>query len=54
LAQAGAISPRAVPERYRFVDEIEKTGAGRLDKKRLRERYAEVDVVGLEQQERST
>jgi len=39
-AEAGAISPYAVPERYLFIDEIAKTSVGKLDKKRLRELYA--------------
>jgi fatty-acyl-CoA synthase len=39
-ADAGAISPYAVPERYLFVDELAKTSVGKLDKKRLRELYA--------------
>jgi len=39
-ADAGAISPYAVPERYLFIDEIAKTSVGKLDKKRLRELYA--------------
>ena len=39
-ADAGAISPYAVPERYLFIDEINKTSVGKFDKKRLRELYA--------------
>jgi fatty-acyl-CoA synthase len=39
-AEAGAISPYAVPERYLFIDEIAKTSVGKYDKKRLRELYA--------------
>ena len=38
-AEAGAISPYAVPERYLFIDEIAKTSVGKFDKKRLRELY---------------
>ena len=40
LAEGGAISTYAVPERFVFVDEIPKTSVGKLDKKRLRELYA--------------
>ena len=36
----GEISRYAVPERFVFVDELDKTSVGKLDKKRLRERYA--------------
>ena len=43
-ADAGAISPYAVPERYLFVDELAKTSVGKLDKKRLRELHAQADV----------
>jgi fatty-acyl-CoA synthase len=38
-AEAGAISPYAIPERYLFIDEIAKTSVGKFDKKRLRELY---------------
>jgi fatty-acyl-CoA synthase len=37
--KAGAISKWAVPERVLFVDAIEKTSVGKLDKKRLREKH---------------
>ena len=40
LAEGGAISTYAVPERFVFVDQIPKTSVGKLDKKRLRELYA--------------
>jgi fatty-acyl-CoA synthase len=40
LAKGGAISTYAVPERFRFVDEIPKTSVGKLNKKQLREQYA--------------
>ena len=40
LADIGSIPVYAIPERYLFVDQIEKTSVGKLDKKRLRERYA--------------
>lgn len=40
LADAGSIPAYAIPERFRFVEQIEKTSVGKLDKKRLRERYA--------------
>ncbi|MFT3815371.1 MAG: fatty acid--CoA ligase [Acidovorax sp.] len=39
LADAGAVSRFAIPERIQFVDAIEKTSVGKLDKKRLRQRY---------------
>jgi len=39
-ADAGALSPYAVPERYLFIDEIAKTSVGKFDKKRLRALYA--------------
>ena len=39
LADAGTISKFAIPERIQFVDAIEKTSVGKLDKKRLRQRY---------------
>ncbi|MBP0631173.1 fatty acid--CoA ligase [Cupriavidus sp. AcVe19-1a] len=39
LADAGTISKYAIPERILLVDHIDKTSVGKLDKKRLRERY---------------
>ncbi|WP_454753673.1 fatty acid--CoA ligase [Cupriavidus necator] len=39
LAEAGTISKYAIPERILLVDQIDKTSVGKLDKKRLRERY---------------
>lgn len=39
LADAGTISKYAIPERILLVDQIDKTSVGKLDKKRLRERY---------------
>ena len=38
-AEAGAISRYAVPERIWFVEEIDKTSVGKIDKKALREKY---------------
>jgi fatty-acyl-CoA synthase len=38
--RSGAISKYAVPERVLFVDAIEKTSVGKLDKKLLREKYS--------------
>jgi fatty-acyl-CoA synthase len=35
----GSISPWAVPERVEFVEAIDKTSVGKIDKKRLRVRY---------------
>lgn len=40
-AESGAISKFAVPDRVRFVEEIDKTSVGKIDKKTLREKYAE-------------
>jgi len=40
-AEAGAIERFAVPDRYLFVDEIAKTSVGKIDKRRLRELYAQ-------------
>ncbi len=39
LAERGEIPSYAVPDRYRFVDRIEKTSVGKIDKKRLRALY---------------
>ena len=39
-ADSGAISKFAVPERVQFVEEIDKTSVGKIDKKTLREKYA--------------
>jgi len=38
-ADKGVVSPWAVPDRIQFVDAIEKTSVGKIDKKRLREKY---------------
>lgn len=40
FADSGAISKFAVPERIEFVDALEKTSVGKLDKKVLRQRYS--------------
>jgi fatty-acyl-CoA synthase len=40
-ADSGAISKFAVPDRIRFVEEIDKTSVGKIDKKTLRKKYAE-------------
>ena len=40
FADDGEISKWAVPQRVLFVDSIEKTSVGKLDKKLLREKYA--------------
>jgi fatty-acyl-CoA synthase len=40
-ADSGAISKFAVPDRVQFVEEIDKTSVGKIDKKTLREKYAE-------------
>ena len=39
FADQGVISPWAVPEKIRFVEAIEKTSVGKIDKKLLREKY---------------
>src|SRR5215213_4562943 len=39
-ADSGAISKFAVPDRVRVVEEIDKTSVGKIDKKKLREKYA--------------
>jgi fatty-acyl-CoA synthase len=43
FADRGMISRYAVPERVLFVDALERTSVGKLDKKALRERYQVVD-----------
>jgi fatty-acyl-CoA synthase len=40
-ADSGEISKFAVPDRVRFLEEIDKTSVGKIDKKTLREKYAE-------------
>ncbi|MGF1473246.1 MAG: fatty acid--CoA ligase [Rubrobacteraceae bacterium] len=40
-AEGGEISKYAVPDRVQFVEEIDKTSVGKIDKKTLREKYAE-------------
>lgn len=40
-AESGEISKFAVPDRIQFVEEIDKTSVGKIDKKTLREKYAE-------------
>jgi fatty-acyl-CoA synthase len=39
FAQRGAISKYAVPERIRFVESLDKTSVGKLDKKVLRQKF---------------
>ena len=39
-ADKGNISKWAVPEKIQFVDQLEKTSVGKMDKKRLRAKYA--------------
>jgi len=39
-AESGAISKFAVPDQVQFVEEIDKTSVGKIDKKALREKYA--------------
>jgi acyl-CoA synthetase (AMP-forming)/AMP-acid ligase II len=40
-AESGAISKFAVPDRVKFLEEIDKTSVGKIDKKALREKHAE-------------
>ncbi len=40
-AEGGEISKYAVPDRVQFVEEIDKTSVGKIDKKTLREKYPE-------------
>ena len=40
MAEAGAISKFAIPDRIQLVEQIEKTSVGKIDKKRLRQLYA--------------
>jgi fatty-acyl-CoA synthase len=40
-ADDGAIPKYAVPERVLVVDEIVRTSVGKLDKKKLRQQYAD-------------
>ena len=42
-ADAGHIDRWAVPERIVLVDAFEKTSVGKIDKKRLRVRYADIE-----------
>ena len=37
---SGKLSKWAIPERIEFVDQIDKTSVGKLDKKVLRARYS--------------
>ncbi len=39
-ADKGVISPWAVPDQIRFVEQIEKTSVGKIDKKLLRQKYS--------------
>jgi fatty-acyl-CoA synthase len=39
-ADKGVVSPWAVPDRIRFVEAIEKTSVGKIDKNRLRQKYS--------------
>ncbi|MCC8961384.1 fatty acid--CoA ligase [Bradyrhizobium sp. Pear76] len=41
FAKAGTISPYAVPDRWMFIGKLDKTSVGKIDKKRLRERYGD-------------
>ena len=41
----GAISKVAIPERVLFVDALERTSVGKLDKKALRTRYRAAEAA---------
>lgn len=38
--EQGILSRWAIPERIEFVTEIDQTSVGKIDKKKLREKYA--------------
>ena len=40
FAERGIISKWAVPDKIQFVESIEKTSVGKIDKKLLRQKYA--------------
>jgi fatty-acyl-CoA synthase len=44
LARAGLIARYAIPEHARFVDALERTGVGKLNKQLMRERFAPPSV----------
>ena len=41
VADSGVISKYAVPQTIFFVDQLDRTSVGKIDKKALRKRYAE-------------
>ena len=41
----GSIARWQLPERWTFIDEVPKTSVGKFDKKVLRARYADGDLV---------
>jgi fatty-acyl-CoA synthase len=41
VADTGMISKYAIPQTILFVDQLERTSVGKIDKKLLRERYTE-------------
>ncbi|ANB72099.1 long-chain fatty acid--CoA ligase [Paraburkholderia phytofirmans OLGA172] len=46
FSEKGTISKYAVPQTIKFVDALEKTSVGKLNKKWLREKFAETDSGG--------
>jgi fatty-acyl-CoA synthase len=45
LADAGAISKFAIPDKILFVDKLPKTSVGKFDKKQLRQKYGNPQLV---------
>jgi fatty-acyl-CoA synthase len=41
FAKAETISPYAVPDRWMFISELDKTSVGKIDKKSLRQRFGD-------------
>jgi fatty-acyl-CoA synthase len=46
FASRGSISKYGIPETIQFVDHLAKTSVGKIDKKSLRERYAQLATQG--------
>jgi fatty-acyl-CoA synthase len=42
FADKGVISKYGIPEKILFIDSIPKTSVGKIDKKKLRERYGDI------------
>jgi fatty-acyl-CoA synthase len=47
IAETGRISRYAVPRDVRFIDAISKTSVGKIDKKTLRARFADIQAAGV-------